>query len=213
MTWSSDSKRILICEQGYNRDKGRESSYRVYDLAEKSQAELSVPSHCWVWDWSADGKRLLTTASLDGNVRIALINTDGSGELDYITSEEEIAYSPRLSPDGTRVLCMVAPKPKNGERTPARLCVINLSTNQRKVVDQPGETDGHCWSSDGAKIAYTWQRSLGKPSEVAERETLLITCRADGSDRKVITSRKYEVPENSSGRDGIVSFFTVLDWH
>jgi Tol biopolymer transport system component len=161
-----------------------------------------------VSDWSTDGKRLLTTAQS----RVAWVNADGSGELDYITSEEEVAYSAKLSPDGKRILCMAAPKPQNGERARLRLCVINLSTKHRTIVDKPGETHGYCWSPDGSKIAYTWQRSLDNPSEVEVREAFLITCSADGSDQTTITSRKYGVPQNSSGRDGTIIFFTVLDW-
>jgi hypothetical protein len=62
------------------------------------------------------------------------------------------------------------------------------------------------------KIAFTWQRSLEKPAEVAVRETLLITCDPDGSHRKKVASREYEVPENSSGRDGITIYFQVWSW-
>ena len=61
-------------------------------------------------------------------------------------------------------------------------------------------------------VAYTWQRSLAKPEEVPERETLLITCNPDGGDRKTVTSRKYTVAENSSGRSAVVYFFSVVDW-
>lgn len=156
------------------------------------------------------GKRLLTTAQPgDDTIRLAWVNADGTGEPEYITSEDEVAYSARLSPDGRRILCMAGPK---APKSRARLCVIELSTKQRTIVDEPGETDGHCWSPGGSKIAYTWQRSIDSPAEVAVRETLLITCNADGSNRKFVTSRKYEVPQNSSGRSGVVSFFEVLDW-
>lgn len=212
--WSSDSKRLLICEQGYHKILGiRTSLYRVYDLATKDQVELDVPSNCWVSDWSADGKRLLTTArSLDGNPRVAWVNADGSGELDYVTSEEEVVYGAIWSPDEKSILCMAAPKPQNGERARARLCVINLSTNHRTIVDKPGETHGYCWSPDGSKIAYTWQQSLDNPAEVEVREAFLITCSADGSDPMTITSRKHGVPPNNSGRNGIVIFFEILDW-
>ena len=61
-------------------------------------------------------------------------------------------------------------------------------------------------------VAYTWQRSLKNPGQVAERETLLIACDPDGKNRKTVTSRKYRVPENSSGKSSIVIFFQVLAW-
>jgi Tol biopolymer transport system component len=185
----------------------------VYDLATKDLVGLSVPEECWVNDWSADGKRLLTTARADGgNVRVAWVNADGSGKPEFLTPEDEVAYFPRLSPDGQRVLCMAGPRAPGNQRNRSRLCVIDLSTRQRIVVDEPGETHGYCWASDGSKVAYTWQPSLERPAEVAVRETLLITCEPDGGNRKTVTRRKYEVPANSSGRGGMTIFFQVWSW-
>jgi Tol biopolymer transport system component len=209
--WSADSKRILICEQGHNPDGTRGSAYRLYDLATQKLVRLNVPEEYWPSDWSADGKRLLVTLRTDGAPRVAWVNLDGTGRPEFVTSEEDVAFFARLSPDGRRILCMAGPKAPD-EREQLRLCVLDLSTKQRTIVDEPGETHGYCWSSDGAKIAYTWQRPLQKPAEVPVRETLLITCDPDGSNRKTVTSRKYEVPQNSSGRDGMIIFFQVCSW-
>lgn len=259
--WLSDSRRILIYEQGW--DEGvRKSAHRIYDLVENQVSDLRLPQGYRVSDWTADGKRLLATAkSEDDDLRIVLFNRDGTGDLDYITSNDETAYQARLSPDGTRILCAVGPKQPQDNPRRMRLCVIDLATKQRRIIDEPseahdyrwspdgtrvlcligylqqqdktrrprlavidlatkkqtlidelGETYGYCWSPDGSRIAYTWQRSLDKPAEVDVRETFLMTCNADGSNRKAVTSRKYQVPENSSGRDGTTIFFTVLDW-
>jgi Tol biopolymer transport system component len=93
-----------------------------------------------------------------------------------------------------------------------RLYAIDLTTKKRVAVDEPGHTGGYCWSPDGKRIAYTWQRPLPKPAEVSERETFLITCDIDGRNRTTVASRKYTVPANSSGRDGIIHFFEVLGW-
>lgn len=211
--WSADSQRILICEQGYNKDRSRASAYCVFHLATKTLDEVIVPKGYWPNDWSADDRRLLTNAQPDDDTaRLAWVNLDGTGAPEYITSEDEVAYSARLSPDGKRILCMAGPKAPNGKQSQARLCVIDLSTKKRVVVDEPGATHGYCWSADGSKIAYTWQRPLERPAEVAVRETFLVTCDADGSNRKLVTSRKYEVPPTSSGREGVIYFFEVLDW-
>jgi Tol biopolymer transport system component len=210
--WSGDSKRILICEQGHNPDGTRGSAYRVYELATKDLIELKLPEGWWPSDWSADGKHLLMNARRDdGTIGVTRANIDGTGKPEFITSADEVASGARLSPDGRRILCMAGPVAPKDERNRLRLSVIDLSTKRRTVVDEPGETHGYCWSSDGSKIAYTWQRSLERPAEVAVRETLLITCDPDGSNRKTVTSRKYEVPE-SAGRDGITIFFQVWSW-
>jgi len=218
--WAADSKRLLIGERGRGKDGASQYSYRVYDLTTKTMTdltktiiELNLGTDHSVTGWSADGKRLLATVWLGGQtVRIAWINVAGGGKPDFITSADEVAFNGRLSPDGRRLLCQVGPKPPKGQRSPVQLCVIDLSTKKRTMVDEPGNTHGYCWSPDGSRIAYTWQRLLEKPAEVAQRETLLLTCDRDGGNRKIVTSRKYVVPENSSGRSSVVFFFEIVGW-
>jgi Tol biopolymer transport system component len=107
---------------------------------------------------------------------------------------------------------MAGRKAPQGERTETRLTVIDLATKKQTIIDEPGATCGYCWSPDGSRIAYTWQKPLDHPSEENVRETLLITCNADGTERNVVTSRTHELSPNSSGRSGVVRFFTVFDW-
>ena len=106
-------------------------------------------------------------------------NTDLRPE--FLSPEGEVAYGPRLSPDGRRVLYLAAA----GGGQP-RLSVLDLATRGRVVVDEPGHTSGHCWSPDGKRVAYTWQRPPGR-GKGAERETFLITCDPAGRDRKTVT--------------------------
>ena len=211
--WSRDGKRILICEQGTNEDGSRGSVYRVYDLSTKTLTEVKLSKEWWPSDWAADGKRALTSLRIDDQaVRVAWVNTDGSGKPEFITAEHEVAYGAKLSPNGRQILCMLGPKTPNGESNRTSLYVIDLTTKKRKMVGKPGHTHGYCWSSDGLKIAYTWQIPLRQPSEVVERKTYLITCDADGSNQKTITMRKYEEQPNSSGRDAVTIFFEVVAW-
>ena len=93
-----------------------------------------------------------------------------------------------------------------------RLYVIDLATKQRTMIDKPGHTHGYCWSSDGSRVAYTWQLPIREPEAKVERKTYLITCDPDGSNRKTVTMRSYKVPPNSSGREGVIYFFEVLAW-
>jgi Tol biopolymer transport system component len=117
-----------------------------------------------------------------------------------------------LSPDNQRILCMVGPREPNVEGRRTRLYVIDLATKKQTVIDKPGHTHGYCWSSDGSKVAYTWQLPLRQPEDAVERSTYLITCDPDGANRKTITMRKYQVPRNSSEPDGVLIFFEVLAW-
>jgi Tol biopolymer transport system component len=211
--WAADSKRVLIGENRSGKNGALEYAYRVYELATKKLTELKLPNGHWVTGWSSDGKRFVTTAQGgDDAIRIALLNADGADKPEFITPAAEVAFGARLSPDGRRVLFQAGPRAAKGEPTRMRLYAMDLKTKKRTAVDEPGETHGYCWSPDGSKVAYTWQRSLDNPAEVAGRETVLITCDADGKNRKTLTNRKYEVPENSSGRSGVVIFFEVRDW-
>jgi Tol biopolymer transport system component len=211
--WSRDSRRILICEQGFNADNSRGSAYRVYDMDSKSLTNVKLKDEWWPSDWSADGRRVLASLRSDnGGVRIAWATVDGTGQPEFITSDQEVAYGAKLSPDNRRILCMAGPRSPDEQEKLMRLYVIDLATKERTRIDKPGHTYGYCWSSDGSKIAYTWQLPLRKPEEAKERRTYLITCDPDGSNAKTITMRKCEVAPNSSGRDAVVIFFQVVAW-
>ena len=143
---------------------------------------------------------------------MAWVNIDGTGKPEYVTPEKEVAYGARLSPDNQRILCMVGPRATKGERTRTRLHVIDLTTKKRIMIDSPGHTYGYCWSSDGAKIAYTWQLPLNHPDDAQERVTFLITCDPNGGNRKVVTKRLYKVPQKRPDANGVIFFFQVLAW-
>lgn len=205
--WSQDSRRILICEQGWNGTV-TESALRVFDRTNGKLTELKLPREWWPSDWSADGKRLLTTP--EGTGRIAWVSSDGTGEPEFLTSELEVATGGRISPDGRRILCMAGFRRPDEERHVLRLGVVDLATRKRTIIDEPGTSHGYCWSPDGSQIAFTWQAPIEKKPDDLVRETFLITCSADGSNRRIVTSRKYEAPQGSG--PGVVIFFQVLAW-
>jgi Tol biopolymer transport system component len=212
--WAADGARLLVGENQPGPGGRPEYAHRVYDLAAKALTDLKLPAGCWVTGWSPDGKRLLATvAPGDGSSRLAWVAAGGGGEPEFLTPADEIAYDGRLSPDGKRVLCLIGPKSAKGKKGKAdrpRLTVIELATGQRVEVDQPGYPHGHCWSPDGSRVAYTWQRPLVVPTH--KRETLLITCTADGKDRKVVASRRHTLPPDSTELGTMVYFFTVVAW-
>ena len=152
--WSSDSKRILICEQGHNDDGTRGSACRVYGLGSNSLTKLHLPDAWWPSDWSADGKCVLTSLRAEnGSVRVALVGIGGTGEPEFLTSEQVLAHGARLSPDNRQILCMLGPREPKDKGSRTRLYVIDLATKKRTVIDKPGHTHGYCWSSDGSRVA------------------------------------------------------------
>jgi RNA polymerase sigma factor (sigma-70 family) len=213
--WSRDGRRLLFNEtQAWRTEDGWESETKfwVYDVAANQVTDLKLPNVNSVNDWSLDGKRLLVDIPAKGQVvgRLAFVKADGTGEPEFITPEGELAWGARLSPDGKRILhlgCTPSWLVPYGER---RLYMLDLVTKKRTVVDERGITDGFCWSPDGSRVAYTWQRAVENWADVAERETLLITCDPDGGNRKVVTRSKTHVEERY--RPGLVYWFRVYDW-
>ena len=97
--WSSDSRRILICEQGFNEDRSRRSAYRVYDLATKGLTTLQLPEQWWPSDRSADGKHLLTSLrTANGSLRVAWVRIDGTGEPEFVTRIKKWPTGPSCRP-------------------------------------------------------------------------------------------------------------------
>ena len=186
---------------------------RVYDLDRHSIIDLDLPERYWPSDWSAGERRLLVAVRDAGQpIRLGWVNIDGSGDPEFITSADEFPSLGRLSPEGGRILCRIGPVSPPGVSPETRLHVVDLVTGNRTLLDEPGLSCGYCWSADGSRIAYTWQPTLAHPDRVSERQTLLVTCNADGSNRTVVTSRKYTIPSKVSGRPNYPIFFTVLDW-
>jgi Tol biopolymer transport system component len=213
LLWSSDSTRVLICERGYQGSRPLGSTHTVYDLGSQTSTRLKLAGEYWPSDWSADGKRVLTSlVREDGSVRVAWINVDGTGEPKFLTSDREVARGAKLSPENRRILCMVGPDAPEDQEHRMRLHVIDLATKKRTIIDKPGHTYGYCWSSDGLKVAYTWQLPLREPYEAVERKTYLITCDPDGGSRKIITTRRYKVPPDATNRAGVIIYFAVLSW-
>jgi RNA polymerase sigma factor (sigma-70 family) len=209
--WSPDGKRVMISDRGGD---GKGNAYRVYDLAARSLTDVKLPDGTWVTGWSADGKRFLADVRPTGSaVRVAWLNADGTGKPEFVSPEGEVGSGGRLSPDGRRVLYLGGPVPPDKGRAKVRLYAQDLATGKRTAADEPGETWGYCWSPDGTRVAYTWQRSLDKPAPYgAELETLLITVDPDGRNRTVVTTRKAPAPIPFPGSSGVMYFFSVVDW-
>ena len=204
LVWSPDGRRLLIGESGLGKDRKQRHGFRVYEPATGKLTLLNFATARSVTGWSADGKRLLATVAAGGdNIRLAWLNADGKGFAEFLTPAGEVSCGGRLSPDGRRVLLQSGPPGKA-----LRLYALNLSSGKWTLLDEPGETHGYCWSPDGSRVAYTWQRPLDRGG-AAERETLLITCDPEGRDHRTITSRKYRPPDPDAG---VIYFFTVLDW-
>ncbi|MBY0230869.1 MAG: hypothetical protein K2W96_16405 [Gemmataceae bacterium] len=202
--WSADSKRVLIVEQKGDGER-IVTTHQVFDLKTKKAVPLDLPAEFYGRDWSKDGKRLLGDWRERDDLRVCWLSADGKGEPEFLTPEDEYGYGAKLSPDGTRLLLKAGGKKKGAQ---SRLVVMDLKTKKRTTLDEPGHTRGYCWSRDGQRVAYTWQKTPTAGDENAEWTTWLITCKADGTESKRITSRTTEGP----GDLVIRMWFWVVDW-
>jgi RNA polymerase sigma factor (sigma-70 family) len=211
--WSADGRRVLFNDTRIRKPGEKpDTAFWVYDLTTRKVTDLKLPKVGYVTDWSRDGKRLLVSVPVEGEVsgRAAWVNADGTGEPEFLTPEGEIAVGARLSPDGGRLLYQRYTRSWLGQWSKPQLCVLDLATKKRTVADEPGETSGFCWSPDGTRVAYTWQKPAANWADVPERTTFLITSDPDGGNRRTVASCKTTVLESSSSH--AVSFYWVRDW-
>ena len=203
--WSGDGTEILCCDFVDGPDKKTpDATHVIVNVKTKEKTPVKLPPDHIAFDWSRDGKFFLTTRVAGGSdmpeamsARQYLMNRDGS-EHKALTDDKQLAIFGRFSPDGTRALFGVMPKPEKDKRKPPcrELVVLDIATGkQTKVEDVPinAEIQGYCWSPDGKRIAYTWrQLHDGEPKDVIDRETEshLVISDPDGKNAKTILTEK-----------------------
>jgi len=91
-------------------------------------------------------------STIDGNDDIFIISPDGSGQ-SRLTTEPANDYSPRWSPDGSR-LVFVSDRDGNEE-----IYVMNADgSGQARLTDSPARDAAPRWSADGATIDFRSDR-------------------------------------------------------
>jgi Tol biopolymer transport system component len=128
---------------------------RLVPLTEDWQGEFFAP------EWSPTGDLIAFHAIADDDVRLEVMNPDGTGRR-YVASwhlEDEIFYPgdqwpPQWSPDGERLL-FVNETPFSG----VDIFVVNADgSGLRNLTNSPGRDDYPVWSPDGRKIAFVSTR-------------------------------------------------------
>jgi dipeptidyl aminopeptidase/acylaminoacyl peptidase len=144
-----------------------------------------------VTDWTRDGKYFLTTSVGNGDEwqprSLHLMNRDGTEHL-ALTGARDTALMGRLSPDGTRLLCMNS----------NRLSVMEVGKGKSPVpvagIPEGTEVVGYTWSPDGKRIVFTTgtTRFLA-PGELAKMTSRLIVADPDGKNAKVLRAARGDL--------------------
>jgi hypothetical protein len=129
-----------------------------------SEAYAWRPTHPGVLALAAGSGRLI-----NANKHLAVIDVH-SGDLTYLTAEDEAAFAPAWAPDGTWLAFAVMPSTQQAEGDGEALertllgraiTLVNPETGERHTLTQPGEAiDGWPrWTADGRHLLYTRQQA------------------------------------------------------
>ncbi|UCC73775.1 MAG: PDZ domain-containing protein, partial [Gemmatimonadota bacterium] len=99
--------------------------------------------------WSPDGSKIAFVSDMGGEEELYLIDQDGSGEPEQLTSGSEgRLFVPVWSPDGSHI----AYSDKEGN-----VYAVNVDTKQRREIadERQGQVTDYTWSPNGGYIAFT----------------------------------------------------------
>jgi hypothetical protein len=103
--------------------------------------------------WSPDGQRIVYTTFGLTTSDIAVINADGSGQVNLTNSPDIDEGFPAWSPDGRRI-AFTTRRDGNNE-----IYLMDADgSNSVRLTDEPGDDFAPAWSPDGSRIAFVSDR-------------------------------------------------------
>lgn len=102
--------------------------------------------------WSPNGRQIVFTSTMGGSPQLYAIDAEGTN-LRRLTFEDSFADEAAWAPDGVRLAYTTQIAGR------FQIAVLDLRSNQRTVIDGPGNNESPCWSPDGTMLAFVSTRT------------------------------------------------------
>jgi len=161
------------------------NSARIYQMnSDGSQLQALTNAYLYADNplFSADGSKIIYTASIEGNSEIMRMNSDGSGKINLTNSAQDESYA-TWSPDGSMILFERAEQSSKGYVH--YLFVINADGSGMRQIYKKTEQNMFnyffaVWSPDQTRLAYA-----GDAENTGVRDVLYIIDIETGTRLKV----------------------------
>jgi len=160
--WSPDGKHLLCCHEEWMDDVSswKFTTWRFSLDPTENPRKSGLPTTDLVWDWSPDGKWLVTSSLRDRpqgmGWQLYVMRPDGS-EARHLT-RWGVNFFPQFSPDAKRIVYT------DSSRNKERIKIVDIdgnSTREILLAERLMNLCGVCWSPDGKQLACTvrdWQQ-------------------------------------------------------
>ncbi|MCP4726096.1 MAG: hypothetical protein GY863_13720 [bacterium] len=170
--WSPDGSKIAYASMLYDED----FEIHVIDRTTSNIVRLTNhPARDFSPAWSPDGTKIAFASRRTGQMKLWLMDSDGSDQEQLTFGDEEIYdYHPSWSPDGTKMVYQ-SKRPFTLLTTKHYIVIMDADgTNETVIAEGLNPT----WSPDGSKIAYTG---------IVDGNYDIMVCNSDGSDEVRLT--------------------------
>lgn len=152
---SRDGSKIAYSSRASRKEK---FNIKVYDLVSKETTTIThSPGHSIRPEWSPDDKMIYFHSDRYGTDDLFAMNIDGSN-VQRLTDGESNENTPRISPDGTRILFASNdsfPKNEYKQRT-SELYVMNADgTQKQRLTNNNRDEFFPSWTEDGSGVVYS----------------------------------------------------------